>query len=244
VSSPIDVIGAGWGRTGTESLKAALEILGFGRCYHMFELLKTPRQVVHFEKLARGERPDYDDLFRGYRSAVDFPAAFYYRELLAEYPDAKVILTVRDPDAWYASASKTILRDFPTFALALAKFLGVFSPRLRMLPRLADYVRGSLFEGLLEGNAKDATWTKARFVAWNEEVVRTVPAEKLLVYQVQSGWGPLCAFLGVPTPDVPFPRSNDSASFEQRTRPSALIRGLWKERRGSSTAETSRERPR
>lgn len=225
---PLQVIGAGWGRTGTESLKAALEILGFGRCYHMFELLKRTRQVVHFEKLARGERPDYDDLFRGYRSAVDFPVALHYRELLAEYPDAKVILTVRDPDAWYASASKTILRDFPTAALALARLLGVFSPNLRGLPRLADYIRSSLFEGLLEGHAKDAAWTKARFVAWNEEVVRTVPAGKLLVYQVQSGWEPLCAFLGVATPDAPFPRSNDSASFEERTRPSALLRELWK----------------
>ena len=135
---------------------------------------------------------------------------------------------MRDPDAWYASASKTILRDIPTVALAVAKLLGVFSPNLRMLPRLADYVRSSLFEDLLEGHAKDAAWTKARFVAWNEEVVRTVPAEKLLVYQVQGGWEPLCAFLGVPTPDVPFPRSNDGASFEERTRPAALLRELWK----------------
>ncbi len=225
---PLQVIGAGWGRTGTESLKSALEILGFDRCFHMFELLKTPGQVVQFEKLARGEKPDYEDLFRGYLSAVDFPAALYYRELLAEYPDAKVILTVRDPDAWYASASGTILRDLPTRMLALARALGVFWPTLRMLPRLADYVRSALFAGLFEGRRKDAAWTKARFVAWNDEVLRTVPASKLLVYEVRSGWEPLCAFLGVPIPDVAFPRSNDGKSFDERTKPTALLRGLWK----------------
>src|SRR5689334_4198559 len=109
----LDVIGAGWGRTGTESLKAALELLGFGRCYHAFELIARTRHVPHWRALSRGEKPDYDDLFRGFRSAVDFPAARYYREFAAQYPAAKVVLSVRDPQEWYQSASKTILKGIP-----------------------------------------------------------------------------------------------------------------------------------
>jgi hypothetical protein len=107
-SSGLRVIGAGWGRTGTESLKAALELLGFGRCYHAFEMIARARHVRHWKALARGEQPDYDDLFRGFQSAVDFPVARYYRELAARFPEAKVVLSVRDPAEWYGSASKTI----------------------------------------------------------------------------------------------------------------------------------------
>src|SRR5690349_17851478 len=101
------VIGAGFGRTGTESLKAALEQLGFGPCDHMFELIKTTWRVEHLERLERGEPTDFEALFDGFQSAVDFPYALYYRQLMEAYPNAKVILTVRDPEAWYESARKT-----------------------------------------------------------------------------------------------------------------------------------------
>ena len=102
------VIGAGFGRTGTESLKAALEQLGFGKCDHMFELIKDTRRVVYLEALQRGEQTDLEALFEGFQSAVDFPFALYYRQLMEGFPEAKVILTVRDPDAWYESFRNTM----------------------------------------------------------------------------------------------------------------------------------------
>jgi hypothetical protein len=224
----LEVIGAGWGRTGTESLKAALEMLGFGTCYHMFELLRRTRQVKHWEALARGERPDYDDLFRGFRSAVDFPAAKYYRELAAEYPNAKVVLSVRDPASWYESASKTILRGIPPPMRLVPPLLGVFSPNIRGMGPLMTHLEKDLYNGFFEGKARDKDHMIARFVAWNEEVQRTIPKERLLVYEVKQGWEPLCAFLGKPVPSEPFPRNNDGASFQRRTRVSNVIREFWR----------------
>lgn len=223
----LDVIGAGWGRTGTESLKTALEMLGFDTCYHMFELVRRSRHAKHWHALARGEQPDWDDLFRGFRSAVDFPAARYYRELGARYPEAKIVLTVRDPAAWYESARKTILRPMPLGMRVLPRALGLFSPNLRGMGSVLALVEKELFEKLFEGRASDRDFMIDRFTRWNDEVKRTVPAERLLVYDVKEGWGPLCAFLGKPVPSVPFPRANDGAAFAERTKITNLVREFW-----------------
>src|SRR5947208_7864431 len=104
----IQVIGAGLGRTGTLSLKAALEELGFGPCYHMIELITHPEQVVYWEAASAGQPVDWDALFAGYQAVVDYPGCRYYRELMRHYPEAKVILTVRDPETWYESCMATI----------------------------------------------------------------------------------------------------------------------------------------
>jgi len=224
----LQVIGAGWGRTGTESLKAALEQLGFGRCYHAFELMARTRHVRHFRALSRGEQPDYDDLFRGFRSAVDFPVARYYRELAAHYPEAKVVLSVRDPAEWYASASKTILRGVPAPLRFALSSIGRFSPNLRGAPELMDYMQQDLFDGFFEGRNRERDYMIARFSAWNDEVQRTIPKERLLVYEVKQGWEPLCTFLGVPVPAQPFPRNNDSAAFDQRISPKNVLREFWR----------------
>ena len=106
----LSVIGAGFGRTGTESMKLALEALGLGPCHHMKEGLPNPEQISLWRAVARGEPADWDQIFEGYRSAVDWPAAHYWRELAAHYPDAKVVLTVRSPESWYASMENTILK--------------------------------------------------------------------------------------------------------------------------------------
>lgn len=223
----LQVIGAGWGRTGTESLKEALEVLGFDRCYHMFELLRRTRQVPHWEALFRGEPTDLDVLFTGFRSAVDFPAARFYKEFADAYPEAKVVLTVRDPDAWYRSASATILQPPPATLKWATRILGVASPNLRGAPRLIQVIEDGLLNGLFEGRTQDAEFMKARFVAWNEEVKATIPAHRLLVYEVRDGWEPLCAFLGVPVPDRPFPRNNDGDSFQERLKLRRVIREFW-----------------
>lgn len=223
----LEVIGAGWGRTGTESLKAALEELGFGRCYHMFELIQRTRQTRHWVALSRGEEPDYDDLFRGFRSAVDFPAARHYRELAAHYPEAKVVLSTRDPEAWYASASKTILQGVPKPMRLVVGTIGRFSPNLRGARALFDHIDEDLMGRFFEGRAKDKQYMIERFVAWNEEVKRNIPKERLLVFDVKEGWEPLCAFLGKPVPSTPFPKNNDSAAFEKRTSMGNAVREFW-----------------
>lgn len=227
----LKVIGAGFGRTGTESLKAALEQLGFGPCDHMFELIKTTWRVEHLEKLERGEPADLEALFDGFQSAVDFPYAKYYRELMVAYPDAKVVLTVRDPEAWYESARKTILRKMPTALMPVARVLGLFSRNARGFPRWYRYVDGAIFRGVFEGRTRDRAFMIDRFERWSDEVQKTVPPERLLVFQVSEGWEPLCEFLGVPVPDGPFPRSNDGASFEKRT----SLRGVSKMLVGSGS---------
>ena len=223
----LKVIGAGWGRTGTESLKAALEMLGFGRCYHAIELISRTRHVPHWQALARGDRPDYGDLFRGFQSAVDFPVARYYRELAEQYPDAKVVLSVRDPAEWYGSASKTILRGIPGPLRFAMSTLGRFSPNLRHGPALLDFMEDAIFRGFFEDRYRDRDYMIARFIAWNEEVQRTIPKERLLVYEVKQGWEPLCEFLDVPVPSQPFPRHNDSAAFDQRISPANILREFW-----------------
>lgn len=215
----LKVIGAGMGRTGTESLKLALEQLGYGKCYHMYELIKDNSRFPCWLQLEKGEVPDYDVLFDGYQSAVDFPAALYYREFMKQYPDAKVILTVRDAGSWYDSASKTILKGIPSPVLFMARVLGVFSARLRNLPLASEWLNRILFneQALFRGQAKNREAMMQLFTAWNEEVKRTVPANKLLVFEVKDGWEPLCRFLDVAVPPVPFPRSNDSQDFQKKS---------------------------
>ncbi len=215
-TNQLKVIGAGLGRTGTESLKQALELLGFGACYHMFELtIKHPEHLPEWESLMRGERPDYERLFGGYQSTTDFPACIYYRELMAQYPQAKVVLTVRDADKWYDSAAKTIFRGVPAPIIALARFAGLFSKKARAVPAALEYATEIVHRRFFEDRTHDREHVKAIFNAWNEEVKRTIPPDRLLVFEVKDGWEPLCRFLGVPVPAAPFPHANKGDSFEK-----------------------------
>ena len=211
----LSVIGAGIGRTGTESLKKALEELGYGKCYHLFELVKNPDDLAEWEKLETGAAIDHEKLFDGYGSAVDFPAFFYYKDFLRYFPDAKVILTVREADKWYESASKTIFRPVPKLLIFLARIFGVFSRRVKKLPDIFAYVQRVGHQKLFDGKISDPDHCKAVFHSWNEEVKRTVPPEKLLVFEVKQGWEPLCKFLNVPIPDKPFPHTNKGESFQR-----------------------------
>ena len=214
----LEVIGAGIGRTGTESLKLALELLGFGKCYHMVELIRNPSGITEWEKLEAGDRADFDKLFNGYASCVDFPGAPFFKQLMAAYPDAKVILTLRDPDKWYASASRTIFRTPPPAMLGVVRFLGLFSKRLQLFPRVIGLVKRVGIEGIFQNQTRDPENTKRVFNEWNEEVKRTVPYDKLLVFRVADGWEPLCSFLGVTVPETPFPHSNQGAAFRRRNK--------------------------
>jgi hypothetical protein len=212
----IEVIGAGFGRTGTMSLKVALEELGFGPCYHMIELFGHPEHVELWEAAVEGRPVDWEELFDGYRATSDWPACSFYKELMERYPDAKVILTVRDPDRWYESTYNTIygmrrMISSPLFRLA-APFRRGMSRAARMNDRL-------IWEDTFGGSLEDRERAIEVFERHSEEVKEHVAAEKLLVYEVKEGWGPLCEFLGAELPkDKPFPHLNDSDTFRAMIR--------------------------
>lgn len=212
----IKIIGAGWGRTGTESLAIALEQLGYGKCYHMFSLINNGKKVVHWEQLVRGEKPNYNDLFNGYQSVVSSLSACFYKEFLKQYPDAKIILTIRDADEWYQSVSKTSLKIPPHTTYHLSRFLGLFSRRFSYLARTIKCTEAILYDGLFKGRSDDKEMMKTLFNQWNKEVIRSIPTDKLLVYEIKNGWKPLCEFLGVPVPDLPFPKLNDRRIFRKK----------------------------
>jgi hypothetical protein len=200
----LSVIGAGVGRTGTYSLKLALNQLGVGPCHHMEEvLLNMSAQVPLWSSAAQG-RPDWSAIYAGYTSAVDWPTAGFFRELLAAYPKAKFILTHRSVESWTASFSATI------YKLLAAKDQAPPEMRDWLAMGSAVIARTGFPDGL-----DDAALARA-FTAHNEAVKAAIPAGQLLVYQVKEGWGPLCAFLDVPVPDGPFPRTNDRAEFWDR----------------------------
>jgi hypothetical protein len=200
------------------SLKVALEELGFGPCYHMSEVFENPEHVEQWEA-AREGRADWEELFRGYRATVDWPGAAFYEELMQRYPDAKVILTVRDPERWYESVRSTIynvqnVASSPVLALA-----GLFVPRVKQLRRVARMASKLAWEDVFGGRFEDRGYAIGVFKRWNEEVKSRVPAERLLVYEVKAGWEPLCDFLEVAAPDGrPFPHLNDAEAFRKMLR--------------------------
>jgi hypothetical protein len=210
-SSPITprVIGAGFGRTGTASLKRALEMIGFGPCHHMEEVIKHPAEVRTWESAARGEKIDWGTFLQGWGSTVDFPSSLYYKELMPVFPQAKVILTVRDAASWYTSMSQTIVPAMNAFPNRIvARFLPFVGAPSRAL-------NNTWIDREVIRRFSEREHVLRIFREHIEEVKHVVPADRLLVYQVSEGWGPLCAFLEVPIPDAPFPRVNDTAQFKR-----------------------------
>ena len=197
----LEVIGAGYSRTGTLSLKQALEILGIGRCYHFTELLKR-RHATRWLAILDGAPPDWDDVFSGYSATVDWPAVSYYRELADYYPDAKIILTIRDPEQWHASLKDALL--------PLRRVLPSWIPFASRISRLTDL---TIWKGTFKGRAEDREFAIACFQRHSQEVHAEIDAKRLLVYDVREGWEPLCKFLDRPIPDVPFPRTNSRRSL-------------------------------
>lgn len=213
----LQLIGAGFGRTGTTSIKAALEMLGFDQCYHMQEVIKNPKHVVMWSDRANGKAVQWDQLFAGYQSTVDWPACNFYKELMEHYPNAKVLLTVRDPDAWYDSCRNTI---YAIYRKPTMKLLTRLLPPLRRFLAMNERM---IWQGNFGGRFEDRAHAIAVFNQHNAEVIRSVPAERLLVFDVKQGWEPLCRFLEVPTPSIPFPHLNDTRTFRWLFR---LVDGL------------------
>ena len=197
----MEIIGAGFGRTGTMSLQAALEALGYAPCYHMLEVFKHPGHIRQWQAAAEGRPVDWQSFLGKYRAGVDYPLSGFYRDLMAVYPDAKVILTVRDPDRWYESTRETIYRGtaIPHWFLQLV-------PPFRGMREMVD---AAIWDRLFDGRFEEREHAIRVFEDHIAEVRRVVPPDKLLVFEVRDGWQPLCDFLGVPVPDKPFPHIND-----------------------------------
>src|SRR5215217_8731156 len=196
------------------SLKVALEELGFGPCYHMSEVFEHPEHIELWRAAAQGKSVDWEQIFGGYRATVDWPGCTFYNELMQRNPDAKVILTVRDPKGWYESAYNTIYRITAAASSSLVFYLAILvMPRAKRMKRARRMIVELIWERDFDGRFEDREHAIETFERHNEEVEQRVPAEKLLVYEVKEGWAPLCEFLGVDVPDNPFPHLNDTEAF-------------------------------
>lgn len=200
----MQIIGAGVGRTGTYSLKLAINQLGFGPCHHMEEVLHhMPVQVPLWSAAVEG-KPDWSTIYAGYRSAVDWPTACFFAELAEAYPSARFVLTVREPARWADSFGATIYK--------------LIAGRDQAPPEMRDWLgmASRVIEKTGFPPCLDADGLAAAFTAHNEAVKAAIPANRLLVYEVKQGWEPLCRFLDVPAPAEDFPRTNDRGEFWDR----------------------------
>lgn len=196
----LDVIGAGFGRTGTLSLRAALTDLGFGPVYHMLEVVRQPEMAADWLQALTDEQA-LIRVLHGYRAAIDWPACHFWRSLMRLYPHAKVILTLRDPEQWHRSIEGTIYQ-------VLSR-----PPPPGMPEAQATMARRIVLEETFQGRLGDREYAIGVFERHNREVREAVPANKLLVFDVRESWEPLCRFLGVPVAAQAFPKTNSSDEF-------------------------------
>jgi hypothetical protein len=200
----LKIVGPGFGRTGTKSTKDALELLGFGPCHHMYEVFANPPQVDHWLDVFVGKPVNWEQVFDGYTSQIDWPGAHAWRDLVTAFPDAKVLLTKRPDDSWHRSFSRTIGKlwqvhdhlDLPPHIRAMSNGLLAAVGREDLRCAMTDKA------GLL-----------AAYRRREAEVRAAVSPDRLLVFDVADGWEPLCTFLGVSVPDTPFPHENLGDDF-------------------------------
>jgi hypothetical protein len=209
------VIGTGYGRTGTTSLETALELLGFGPCFNAADVFRNPKLIRPLLGAIENGSANWGEMLAGYESLVGEPATACWRELVEYYPEAKVVHTVRDPERWLDSMRRTLftrrrhLDSLPGRAAVLTStMLGT---------DLAPLVR--LFQTTLEAQALKSVAEQAPkraielFQAHTDQVIETIPASRLLIFDVRTGWEPLCKFLDVPVPAEPFPRMATTAQY-------------------------------
>ena len=194
----LKVIGTGFGRTGTDSMREALEILGFGPCHHMRELINDPEHERLWRAVVAGATPDWDLLLGGYASCVDWPSAYYWPQLVKSFPQAQVILTWRTAESWWASFEKTLLPHILSFTETEAT------------PKSSELIGPRVFHDRPDDRAHCIAVYEANVAAVKEKV----PTERLLIHELGDGWEPLCAHLSVPVPDIPYPNSNSTSKFQ------------------------------
>lgn len=207
----MEVICAGWGRTGTRSLKYALEHLTGKPSYHMQNILLSKKDAVKWHTSIFNSDKDFnwEDIYDGYGACLDFPSCNYYKELMEFYPDAKVILTVRDDQSWIKSwnvLNNKVLKSFTFRFLAKIPYTSF---------KLQKDIHNEMIlgkNGAFQGSASDREKMQ-KFNEWNDSVIKYVPKERLLVYQVKEGWRPLCKFLNLSEPDIEFPYKNKTKNM-------------------------------
>lgn len=224
------LIGAGVARTATTTQMVALEMLGIGRCYHMRDMMSDLERSVPLWEAARDGEADWAAIFDGYTTTVDWPSAFFYRELMEQYPDAKVLLSVRDGKSWEASMRETVYAMFYGDSV----MAHVVRARYHVDPlwrRYVDVVASISFEqyGPYAGNHHDRETLIAAMERWNDQVKDHVPADRLVVWQPADGWEPICEALGVPVPEQPLPHVNDTQGFKDMLIGGSLqaLNGWW-----------------
>jgi len=205
----LKVIGTGLGRTGTYSLKLALNELGLGPCYHMEEVILNMERFLPKWQAAVAGDPDWRAIYDGYPSAVDWPTASYFRELYAAFPQAKFVHTVRSPQSWVASFSETIQK--------LLQAQGEAPPPMREWLKMSTR---AIEKVGVTANATPEQLARA-FEAHTAEVKAVIPAKQLLIFEAKQGWAPLCEFLGTPVPTTDFPRTNNREEFWEKVKGAA-----------------------
>ena len=200
---PLKVVGAGLGRTGTMSLKQALEQLLGGPCYHMYEVFQHPEHVPMWHDAALGKPVDWDKLFDGYVAAVDWPVGSFWQEVGAHYPDALILLSSRDSEKWWNSANETIFNS-----------IGHISDDHLEWHRMIDALMGNRFTPRID----DKEAAISAFEKHNDECRKCAPSHRFLEWQAGDGWEPLCKALNLPVPDAPFPHANSKEEFLERVR--------------------------
>jgi hypothetical protein len=207
----VKVIGAGFGRTGTMSLKAALERLGANPCFHMIDIIRDPSSLHYWQAAAEGEKVDWTEALAGWEGSVDWPGCTFYKEHMETWPDAPVLLSVRDPESWYKSVANSI------HAAKEMAMRGELEPPEENppSPEVMQMINGLIWNGTFHGRFEEKDYALKVFNDHIEEVKRTVPPERLVVYEIKQGWGPLAEMMGVDVPDEEFPHLNDTESFRQ-----------------------------
>lgn len=205
----------GFGRTGTMSLKHALEELGFSKCYHFSDMYDKKDDLEIWLSLSRGEKIDWERIFDGYQATVYWTPSYDYRDLLEKYQDIKVVLLVRDADKWYKSMYDTVYQynRLTLFRKLFLRIMKVWKPELNKLYNLWNLQEQTLWKKTFKGRFHDKKFAIDIFNKHIEEVKQNVPSDRLLIYNIKEGWKPLCDFLQVPIPETDFPHVNDSSSF-------------------------------
>ena len=215
----LKVIGAGPGRTGTMSLKHALECLGYEPCHHMRVCFENKEQTQWFLEAANGKTVDWHLIFSGFEAAVDWPAAAYYAELLKSFPEAKVVFSYRPPEEWYRSVSETIF----LVASSIPSWIRFLFPHAN---RLALMIEHTVWQNELGGKFQDRECAINFFKQRLEDVKKTVPSKNLLIHDATDGWKPLCDFLRVDVPDIPYPKLNESVKIKRLLRVLVVLNHL------------------
>jgi hypothetical protein len=208
------LIGVGFGRSGTMSLKGALEQLGANPCFHMIDLImgeRKERDLEYWTRIADGEQVDWHEVFEPYEATVDWPACRYWRELVDAFPDVPVLLNHRDFDGFYKSCENTIA------AIKKAAQAGELKPdtnRPQPPPELWGAIEKIIWQGDFQGRFDDKEWVRQMYFDRIETIKREVPSDRLIVWELgKDGWEPIADALGVPVPDEPFPHLHDTNEF-------------------------------